>query len=66
MGPLFNPLDPPLLGEDKSDLGTPQTPAAECCTSLSIPYLSKRDSREFLELGDTPHPEASLRPSPRQ
>jgi hypothetical protein len=64
--PVFNPLDPPLLGEEKRDLGTPQTPAAFCCTSLSIPSLSKRDSREFLELGDTSHPEASLRPNPRQ
>ena len=29
------------------------------------PPLSKGDSRELLELRDTPHPEASLRPSPR-
>ena len=30
---LFNPLCPPLLGDEKGGiLGTPRTPAASCCT----------------------------------
>jgi hypothetical protein len=64
-------INPPLLGGDKRDLGTPQTPAGtRPCTLFPMilisPPLSKGDSRELLELGDTSKPSAKgLCPSAR-